>query len=123
MLKKVEDGKSRLEQLADYLDNIPANDFNMRFWEQCIHGHACKLFARDLGKYWGKNGNEQDKVGEYLGLSHEQTFKLFNPGFFLMRTVTAREAAKVIRHLVLTGSVEWAVRKTKFRKALELMWG
>jgi hypothetical protein len=43
-----------LEQLADYLDTVPQEEFSMWDYKTCVIGHACRLFgctlagARDL---------------------------------------------------------------------------
>lgn len=93
--------------LADHLEKLPRSEFNMAKWSCCVYGHAFKLFGQ--GIFFG---------GALLGFdcSDGRWMQLFCPGPAAtgglgFSEITPQHAAKVVRHLALTGEVDWSVAK------------
>lgn len=113
--KPVKRNKVPLSELADFLEKLPAHNFNMDIWGEtnspkkptaehvcgitaCIAGWALVLSGRDLRRC-REDGNLARRI---LGLSEEQAEKLFYGGNF---STSPQEAAKVVRVLMETGRV------------------
>lgn len=84
-----------LLKLADHLDGVAPSDFNIALWSACIVGHCQAVFPAE-------------DPGFVLGLSHDQYRSLFIPKVapFIV-SATPKMAARVVRHLALTGEVDW----------------
>lgn len=61
----------------------------------CILGVACALFGETKGKALGLRRNSYDT--------------LFMPEGYYQSTITAAQAAKVIRHWAITDEVDWSI--------------
>lgn len=99
---------------ADYLESVPPKEFDMRFWcgsPCCIAGHGRKFFGIHAQADKGRR-----ILAEKLGLSSwTMAAHIFNPGPMLATTrytygeITPMHAARLMRHLALTGQVDWSV--------------
>lgn len=98
----------------------------------CIAGAVCQfegvtnaevagMLATDEGNWrelgWWGTGGVAEQAQEILGLTSEQASDLFTPdGYYAdagnedYRTLTAALAARVIRHLIATGDVNWELQ-------------
>lgn len=98
----------RLKYMADLLDQLP-NDgrFNLREWETCICAwtiHAAGQTHRPLADI-----NPIHVAREWLRLPLAEATQLFNPEMEVYGDVSAKQAAKVIRHYIDTNTVDWQV--------------
>ena len=91
--------KERLRKLAQHLDKMAPEKFDMGTWcgmPCCIGAHAQRLFRLKVGG-----------VAKYLDIE-DKDYALFLPS---RRTgaydATPKQAAKVIRHLIKHGVVDW----------------
>ena len=99
--------------MADQLDQTQPDQFHMRYWHKCIHHHCKGLFegepreALGLGPRWNLLIPRE--------FSDPRGDMLFNPGTLISHIsnnydgVTPQMAARVVRHLGLTGEVDWSV--------------
>jgi hypothetical protein len=100
MLQKPDFHTARLLALADNL--AESQDYDQNRWETCICGHACRLFrlgASPKGDFYA--------VGRELGLDGQTTRMLF--GESRPESPTREVASRVVRHLALTGEVDWTI--------------
>lgn len=106
MEKKPEMNKRRLDIVAKWLEGGAKEKhgvahFDMRDWKCgsvcCIGGAAQQFFGRD------------SDAGELLGLDAVQEHALFYPNSSRAHASTPKEAAKVVRHLIHTGVVDWGI--------------
>ncbi len=100
MLKKPEVHAERILKVADAILN--SNSFNMANWCNCIHGHTCEVAGISTFVSEGSH-MELNMSGsiEYLGLTTENGNKLFQNWH-----QTKEQAAKMLRHLAVTGEVQ-----------------
>jgi hypothetical protein len=102
MLQKPDSKTQNILNMAEFFENLSVTKFNMKEWEdsrgrKCICGWINYL-----------NGDQPDsraKAQEFLGISYAKTLQLFS-GNASPRT-TPRMAARVLRHLAITGEVDW----------------
>ena len=109
---KVPDWRTKaLLELADHLENLDER-FDMRKWSCCIAGHCCKMY--------GVKGQERyypDVAQQILGLNDDEAAHLFRPkdnkdkswlkSQIGIREVDNKQAARVVRHLAITGEVDY----------------
>lgn len=106
--------RDRLSKLADYLETLPEESFNMSTWwcgtAGCAMGHACDLFAED-GLYLDVNsdfdrvpihqGNEGYGAAQsFFELSINDSFRLFAPTWYF--DSSKQSVVKRIRELIST---------------------
>lgn len=105
--------KERLKKLAQKLDKTKPEKFNMHEWcgtTCCIAGHALIMArkSRDDMRFWG---DAMYWARSYLDLSELVARELMWPAPVQHMTfrwnATPKQAAKVIRHLIKTGEVDW----------------
>ena len=100
--------KDRLEYMAALLEQLPDDGrFNLREWETCICAwthHAAGQTHRPLARL-----NPVHLARQWLGIPLQEATRLFHPDLDTYGDVTAKQAAKVIRHYADTGEVEWSV--------------
>lgn len=101
---KVPDRRARnLLDLANLIEGLDPDDFNMKIWDDCICGHYLKskgCYRSDMWQY----------AAQLLGLSTKQAFMLFrvgndSPGSVehdLIMLDTPRQAAERIRKFAFT---------------------
>ena len=94
MLQKPNVNISRLMELADIIEG--STDYDQSDLNHCICGKACKKWA------WGWSPISMAKGAEILGLSEAQGRELFGN-----TPTTPAKTARVLRHLAVTGEVEW----------------
>ena len=95
------EGRERLQRVADLLEDIRKNDFNMSRWNSCALGEASRhrwFQERGLGTtergsptYDGKIGHEA--AAGFFGTTRAASQRLFNGD----RSLTAGDAARRIR--------------------------
>ena len=110
MLQKLDTQHLNRLALADALANMKESNFDMRNPRHCICGHALRLFH----KCWLPFGWEsQLRAGaEVLGISVEQARELFVPINRAKkhdRYTHPQDAARVVRYLAATDTVDWSV--------------
>jgi len=112
--------KDRLIYMADLLDQLPDDGrFNLREWETCICAwthHAAGQTHRPLARL-----NPIHLARQWLGIPLDEATRLFHPDLDTYGDVTAKQAARVIRHYADTGKVEWTVAALVPAKQKELI--
>lgn len=100
--------KDRLEYMAALLEALPEDGrFNLREWETCICAwtiHAAGQTHRPLAQL-----NPVYLARQWLGIPEREARRLFTPELDVYGDVTAKQAAKAIRHYADTGEVDWSV--------------
>lgn len=114
----------KLMQLAATIEQSPSYDQTMYFHldtmgtcktPSCIAGHACVLF--DDKTHWFYD-DPSSYAAHLLDLTASQAKELFqahpyanNPAYAFgeFPKATREEAAKVLRHLAITGVVDWSI--------------
>lgn len=106
--------KERLRKLAQRLDKTPREKFDMRTWcgtKCCIAGHALIMARQRRPAYDSDLDQWRDTIrpaaAEYLGIDFNTGEDLMDCDPFGNQSATPKQAAKVIRHLIKTGKVEW----------------
>lgn len=100
--------KERLELLADHLEKLPREKFDMQEWcgtACCIAGHAVAL--AHIAVVHPESSQTAYAAQEWLGLDDKVGLELFVPTEAPLSEITKNQAASVIRHLIKTGKVEW----------------
>ena len=110
--------KDNILMLAEHLDTLSGAHFDQGHYAycgspSCIAGHAVHL----SGQWLGEDGTRQLAsegiaiAREWLGLDGWTADELFteHPRGVLAENVSARDAAVTLRHLALTGEVDWLV--------------
>ena len=104
--------RERVLELADWIEKLPPEDFDMTTWRHgcqspaCIAGHAFALFEPKL--FANTIGSEYSRAKSALGLNRRRAADLFTPDGLMDRT-TNIQAARVLRHLAETGVVDWTI--------------
>lgn len=100
--------KDRLAYMAALLEALPEDGrFDLREWESCICAwtiHAAGQTQRPLARL-----NPIHVARQWLGIPLHEATELFHPNLDTYGEVTAKQAAKVIRHYADTGDVDWSV--------------
>jgi hypothetical protein len=100
--------QDRLEYMAALLEQLPEDGrFNLREWETCICAwthHAAGQTHRPLARL-----NPIHLARQWLGIPLKEATQLFHPELDVYGDVTAKQAARVIRHYADTGEVNWSV--------------
>jgi hypothetical protein len=94
----------------------PVNFFSMRIGKRqyecgtigCIKGILHTLYDIETNGYLN-HGDE----AKFLGVTENQATSLFCPLGWEKSEYTSGEAAQVLRHLALTGEVDWSIVKEK----------
>jgi hypothetical protein len=111
MLKKLDTEHLNRLALADALASMEPCDFDMRRPDRCICGHALRLFGRHL-RYFGSWESQLGAGASLLGLSTDQARELFAPVNRARHSAPytyPQDAARVVRYLAATDTVDWAV--------------
>ena len=98
MLQRPDVGTERLLELADFIEGLESDRFNMRDWgrweePRCICGWYGQLHCRFDKMDWKGVANE-------LGISHEVANSLFHN-----EQSGPKGAARTLRHLAVTGEL------------------
>ena len=94
MLNKPDVHTENILKLAEHM--LTVKDYDQNEWEHCICGQAQLLW--DL--------HQRDDVYGVLGISPSQANELFG-AFHQEHKPTRENAARVLRHLAITGTVDW----------------
>lgn len=105
--KRCEMNKERLELLADHIEKLPPEKFDM--WQWC--GTACCVAGHAISLAGIRPRHKDETPGlaqKWLGLTMDQRTALFSPiGRLGAMSSPPKRAAAVVRHLKDTGKVEW----------------
>lgn len=78
----------------------------------CMAGALVQTFApREVFQQHPYSIDWLHEAGKLSGLSFEKAMCLFAPSRVDMQEITATKAAKVVRHLLATGNVDWRVAR------------
>ena len=99
MLQKVSERSQKLLDLADYIEKLDDNDFDMTCWGKCICGHAVK---REQGFVAGAGVRQGADV---LGISIQEATQLFAP--VGVQFIKKAEAVSVLRRFAVTDDIVW----------------
>jgi len=106
--REIQPHRERLRYMADLLEALPEDGrFNLSSWDSCICAwthHASGQSHRPLAKL-----NPIHVAREWLGIPLREAEQLFSPDLGMYGDVTAKQAARVLRHYVDTGNVDWQV--------------
>jgi hypothetical protein len=101
-----------LLDFADFMEQLTPELYDQITWGY-YPAYDCQTPACICGWYARSHGIDQDKVAAAMGLNHRQEELLFRATGARtkdengsLRTSTT-QAARVIRHLALTGEVNW----------------
>src|SRR6516162_6340150 len=97
MLLKPDVNVSRISELADLIEQ--STDYNQNDIHHCICGMACKTWAS-----FYESVPTVKRGAELLGIKRELADQLFAP-----KDTTPQRTARVLRHLAVTGEVNWMV--------------
>lgn len=108
MLQKPDVHTQRILDLADYFDGLDPTKYNQHRWQDCICGHAARRIGLE-SDFLDTDGRNAAAVRDHLGLSSNGAADLFRAyeGF----NPLPKQAAKVLRHLAVTGEVDWWVAR------------
>tara|TARA_R110002153_G_scaffold274298_2_gene448221 strand:- start:36546 stop:36908 length:363 start_codon:yes stop_codon:yes gene_type:complete len=114
----------RILQLADYLEALPEDEFNMRRWvcgtTACIGGHCERMvmgskIIPDSSHYFVLSNRKLPCAKIYLELTDEQEDDLFYPRIDHngltgdLNSITLPMAIKTLRNFAATGNIKWSV--------------
>ena len=111
MLQKLDTEHLNRLALAEALASMKELDFDMRDPRRCICGHALRMF-RERWSYVGGWESQLSAAAGLLGLSIEQARELFVPinrAKYYDHYTHPQDAARVVRYLAATDTVDWAV--------------
>ncbi len=111
MLQKLDTAHLNRLTLAEALASLEPRDFDMRRADRCICGHALRMF-RERWSYVGGWESQLSAGAGLLGLSIEQARELFVPinrAKYYDHYTHPQDAARVVRYLAATDTVDWAV--------------
>jgi hypothetical protein len=107
MLQRLDTAQLNLLKMADYLDALDADDFDMASCSDCIAGHIGRAFGVPVKSAWV---NLKAQAAELFGLDEDTARELMEPKGIIHEDavlVSPREAACIMRHLAVTGEVLW----------------
>jgi hypothetical protein len=93
------------------LASMEPRDFDMRRADRCICGHALRLFGRH-SRYFGSWESQLGAGANLLSLSTDQARELFAPVNRARHSAPythPRDAARVVRYLAASDTVDWSV--------------
>ena len=111
MLQKLDTEHLNRLALAEALASMEPRDFDMRRTDRCICGHALRLFGTRL-PYFGHWESQLRAGANLLGLSPDQARELFAPVNRAGHSdpyTHPQDAARVVRYLAATDTVDWAI--------------
>ena len=111
MLQKLDTEHLNRLALADALASMEPRDFDMRRAHRCICGQALRLFGRH-SHYFGGWESQLSAGANLLGLSTDQARELFAPVNRAEHSdpyTHPQDAARVVRYLAATDTVDWRV--------------
>ena len=110
MLKKPEVHVEKILELANFIEALPPEQFDMAHFEcgtaRCIAGWALHLDGQDVLAPLS-TGSSSTRARDLLGIDGDRASDLFFSG--IDYHPTTKEAARVLRHLAITGEVDWTI--------------
>jgi hypothetical protein len=100
MLQKPDIYTERLLRVADRIER--STTFNMGNWHECICGNIMREMGQEMG------AGSTYAAAEFIGVDFTNGNKLWSGPH-----CTAKQAAKMLRHLAVTGEINWDVIKPK----------
>ena len=73
----------------------------------CIGGYAQERFGASVMREPGNDDLTYKQAGQLLGLSRFDAWNLFQPPGIEFEEINSSWAARTIRHLLATGTVDW----------------
>jgi hypothetical protein len=106
MLRVMDKRTTALLELADFIESLAEDEFDMQSWCSCIAGHAVKREG-DYG--YGHVNEYRDLATKLLGLDEKTAAELFCPGTGgdVVDNKTRQQAARTLRYLAITNEVLW----------------
>jgi hypothetical protein len=113
MLQVVDQRTQRLLQLADHIEDLDDDEFNMRDWCKCIAGHCVKYYGPPERAFMASQEPRiMYEAADILGLNEREMIELFTPGLVSDGDLpTPKEAAQTLRELAVSGQISWAEGK------------
>jgi hypothetical protein len=111
MLQKLDTEHLNRIALAEALASMEPGDFDMRRRDRCICGHALRLFGKRSAFFAGWE-SQLGAGANLLGLSTDQARELFAPVNRARHSAPythPQDAARVVRYLAATDTVDWSV--------------
>jgi hypothetical protein len=111
MLKKLDETTKNRLRVAEYLQKLNSEEFHMHFCSNCICGHINRAFL-GFEHSAGTWGEQRSRAAEFLGISNTEADKLFSPGNPVHsrgQSPHPQDAARVMRYLAATDTVDWRV--------------
>jgi hypothetical protein len=106
MLHQPDKLTQKILDLADFIENLPSKDYEQTCGNYCIWGHIKKREARyqlGLGMNWTINTGMRDFFGPDIDVG-----KIYNSyPYGYEKSPTTKDAASMLRHLAVTGEVQW----------------
>lgn len=107
MLQQPDKATKRILELADFIEKLPPDQYNQSTYGtasetgRCICGWLLHNIGHPVSDY--------KYAADLLGLDPYATQKLFGGNPLRTRWPTTADAAKVLRHLAVTGEVNWSI--------------
>lgn len=122
--------QTRLLDAADFIEQVPASQFDMGQWPCCIAGHI----ERRIAGLQSDDDHAAHVAGDWMLLTSTEKAKLFMPSIFdlfpelhrqmvegdgssldgkALSNVSRAWAARVLRHLAYTGDIDWQLARKR----------
>lgn len=75
----------------------------------CMAGALAQTFGDPSKVLWWSGIGISEYARKLVGLNREDCNALFVPEWVDLRAVTPQQAARVVRHLIATGEIDWRV--------------
>lgn len=115
--------RARLVEVAEWLERggdeyKGVHEFNMRYWDVasacgtlCCVGGAIEAFNREAVAELRRTRQymtRESMAAALVGIDAVEAYRLFYPDYIEQFAATAKDVAKVVRHLIDTGKVDWS---------------
>lgn len=109
MLKVMDKAHTNRIKVADYLNDLDPADFDMQRCSDCICGHINRAFMASYSHHWDVM---KEAAAKFLGINEFEATQLFCPPEVINDKdcdPDPRDAARVVRYLAATDTVDWSV--------------
>jgi hypothetical protein len=112
MLDTPNEKTNRILQLADFIENLPPENYKQSSFTSGPAHCICGWIMERLGR---EDYSNVHQASDYLGLNYYQGEELFcgapilGPNWNSTKVPTNLDAARVLRHLAITGKVDWSI--------------
>lgn len=101
-------------EVQEHTNREAASGFAMNVFFHTCGTPACIAGWADYlsGAEWygdARTDEVEERAAEWLDLESDQAYSLFWAGNLDLRLITPKQAAAVLRHLAVTGNVDWSV--------------